>query len=110
MSEYVRQGDPDQTYGQDAQHGESGTLDGGYGESEQMGEEQWSREQYEQGAQRVSGDAIDSARGDDSGDIDRMVGGMFPPDATPGSEANTVTDASQDTLADTATDEMPGAW
>lgn len=111
MSEQVRQGDPDQTYGMDAQHGESGTLNEGYGESEQMGEEQWSQVRYERQAQQVSGKALDNTRGDErDDDIDRMAGGMFPPEATPGNEANVETDAAQETPTDAANDEMPGAW
>jgi hypothetical protein len=82
MSEEVRQGDPDWTSDNDGLYGERGTLDQGYGRGEQMGEEQWSREWYEQQARHVDGKTLDNLPEGERGDVDRMAGGMFAPDET----------------------------
>lgn len=109
MSEQIRQGNPDQSFGAEAENS-GGTLNTGYGESEERGEEQWSRDRYEQQAQQVDGRMLDNLPEGERGDVDRMAGGMIPPEVTPGNEANAETDAAQTTKTDAANKEMPGAW
>lgn len=110
MSEQLRQGNPDQTSENDGRLGESGTLDQGYGQSEQMGEEQWSRERYEQEAKQVDAKVLDNLPEGERGDVDRMAGGMFAPDETAGNEANAETGAAESNLTEDANERMPGAW
>lgn len=109
MSEQIRQGNPDQSFGAEAENS-GGTLNTGYGESEERGEEQWSRDRYERQAQQVDGRMLDNLPEGERGDVDRMAGGMIPPEVTPGNEANAETDAAQTTETDAANKEMPGAW
>jgi hypothetical protein len=109
MSEQIRQGDPNQQSGADAENSD-GTLNTGYGAGEERGEQQWSRDRYEQQAQRVDGRMLDNVPEGERGDVDRMAGGMFPPDVTPGNETNAETDAAQTNPTDAANKEMPGAW
>lgn len=109
MSEQIRQGDPDQQSSADTPYG-GDTLDDGYGQSEERGEEQWSRDRYEQQAQQVDGKILDNVPDGERGDVDRMAGGMFPPEETPGNETNGETGAAQSDPTDAANKEMPRAW
>ena len=109
MSEQVRQGDPDQS-SNEAGFGGRGTLNQGYGRSEEMGEEQWSRERYEQEAKQVDAKVLDNLPEGERGDVDRMAGGMFAPDETAGNEANAETGAAESNLTEDANEQMPGAW
>ncbi len=110
MSEQLRQGDPDQTSDAEGLHGESGTLDQGYGQSEPMGEEQWSQERYEQGAKQVDAKVLDNLPEGERVDVDRMAGGMFTPDDTTGDEASAGADTAETNLSGDANEQMPGAW
>lgn len=110
MSEQLRQGDPDITSDMDDSGANRDTLDRGYGHSEQSGEQQWSRERYEEGAREVAGKVLDNLPEGERGEVDRMAGGMFPPETTPGNETNTVTEAADTDETDAAKKQMPGAW
>lgn len=103
MSEQLRQGDPDPSSDMDGRLGESGTLDQGYGQSEQRGEEQWSRERYDEEARQVDAKVLDNLPEGERGDVDRMAGGMISPDESTNNES-----ASNQT--DVANEQMPGAW
>lgn len=109
MSEQLRQGDPDQTSDVEELR-ESETLDQGYGQSERMGEEQWSRERYEQQAKQVDARVLDNLPEGERGDVDRMAGGMFAPDEDAENEINAGADSADTNLTDDANEEMPGAW
>ncbi|MGH2484703.1 MAG: hypothetical protein ACRDHE_01695 [Ktedonobacterales bacterium] len=109
MSEQIRQGDPDQSSGAEAQNGDE-TLRDGYGNGEERGEEQWSRDRYERQAQQVDGKMLDNLPDGERGDVDRMAGGMIPPEVTPGNETNAETGAAQTNPTDAANEEMPGAF
>jgi hypothetical protein len=74
------QGKPTQHYGLSDKYAREGTLAGGYGQSEQMGEDAWSAEQYERQAESVDEAILDTGEAQASkgrSDIDRMVGGMI---------------------------------
>jgi hypothetical protein len=67
---------------QDNQGGRGETLDQGYGQSERMGEEQWSQEGYDRDAREVASRALDTPGepGGGRSDVDRMAGGLVGED------------------------------
>lgn len=77
-------------YGMHEQYADEGTLNEGYGESEQMGAEQWSGERYNEQAAQVDSDMLDrdEPRVRATSDIDDMTGGMIPPEETPDDESS----------------------
>ncbi|MGH2516844.1 MAG: hypothetical protein ACRDHP_14415 [Ktedonobacterales bacterium] len=59
---------------------DSGTLNEGYGQSEELAEDHWSEESYQRSAQQIDGPMLDEGEPHVEGqasDIDRMVGGIM---------------------------------
>jgi hypothetical protein len=78
---------PDQRdYGESGQYAGQGELNEGYGQGQEMAEDQWSGERYHQQAEQIDRDMLDQEepRAGDISDVDQMVGGMTgvqqPPD------------------------------
>ena len=70
---------PDQRdYGESGQYAGQGELNEGYGQGQEMAEDQWSGERYHQQAEQVDRDMLDQEepRAGDISDVDQMVGGM----------------------------------
>lgn len=64
----------------DARSATGGTLNEGYGQALERGEDRWSEERYESGPQQIDSSMLDEGEQRVEGrpsDIDRMVGGMM---------------------------------
>lgn len=73
-----------QSYGQREEYAQSGTLDEGYGQSQQMAEDQWSADRYQAQSAQVDSATLDQGEphvGQKASDIDQMVGGMIGSEA-----------------------------
>jgi hypothetical protein len=68
----------DREYGESDEYASQGELNEGYGQGQDMAEDQWSGERYHQQAERVDRDMLDQEepRAGDTSDVDKMVGGM----------------------------------
>lgn len=59
---------------------EGGTLNEGYGRSEELAEDRWSEQSYQRSAQQIDGPMLDEGEPrveGQSSEIDRMVGGIM---------------------------------
>jgi hypothetical protein len=65
-------------YGESDQYAGQGELNEGYGQAQDMAEDEWSGERYHQQAERVDRDMLDQdePRTGETSDVDKMVGGM----------------------------------
>jgi hypothetical protein len=65
-------------FGESGEYAGQGELNEGYGQGQDMAEDQWSGERYHQQAERVDHDMLDQdePRAGDTSDVDQMVGGM----------------------------------
>jgi hypothetical protein len=111
---------PDQhDYGESGQYAGQGELNEGYGQGQEMAEDQWSGERYHQQAERVDRDMLDQEepRAGDTSDVDQMVGGMTgveqPSDIMSGRSgrqepSDVMSDVSEDEDSETQLDDWQG--
>jgi hypothetical protein len=106
-------------YGESGRYAGQGELNEGYGQGQDMAEDQWSGERYHQQAEQVDRDMLDQdePRAGDTSDVDQMVGGMTgvqqPPDVVSGQsgrqdDSDVMSDLPEDEDQETLSDDWQG--